>query len=468
MRLSTFWGALAPSGIVPAWALAITGAIALAGCGGEGTNQSLEEGERLFADSGCRFCHTLEQAGASGTKGPNLDTSQPDAETVIRRVTDGGNGMPAFGEKLSADQIEALGAYVSSAATGSLAGVAAFEPDDTELSDCRPRGDTGCYEQAFANLTFEQGPAVALDLLQRRSGTDDTVAADCHRIAHSMGAAALVRFSDDVGTSFARGSAVCSSGYYHGILERSFAGVEEDELGEKAAALCNDGILQRQPFLAFQCRHGLGHGLMIETGYELPVALDACDALNVDQRAACHDGVFMENFSSSYGVSSDYLRDDDLLYPCNDVVSERKYSCYIIVTGRIYDVLGSWKATAEECRAAEPDWQYVCFRSFGRDAISRNSYDQGTARRLCKLTREWEGECVLSVALHIANEERGLRGAARFCRSSQVQLRVYCYTGLGITASVLIPDPNRRQRDCDRLTSDPREAFACSTGQFPA
>ena len=44
--------------------------------------------------SACGGCHTLADAGASGTVGPNLDESQPSAELVVDRVTNGQGGMP--------------------------------------------------------------------------------------------------------------------------------------------------------------------------------------------------------------------------------------------------------------------------------------------------------------------------------------------------------------------------------------
>ena len=41
-------------------------------------------GAQVFASAGCGGCHTLEAAGSSGTVGPNLDESQPDARAHDR------------------------------------------------------------------------------------------------------------------------------------------------------------------------------------------------------------------------------------------------------------------------------------------------------------------------------------------------------------------------------------------------
>ena len=84
--------------------------------GGEGDPVA---GKEVFLGaSGCGSCHTLADAGTSGTIGPNLDESQPTAELAVDRVTNGQGVMPAFGDSLSEQQIADVAAYVSTAAGG--------------------------------------------------------------------------------------------------------------------------------------------------------------------------------------------------------------------------------------------------------------------------------------------------------------------------------------------------------------
>ena len=73
-------------------------------------------GEAIFASAGCANCHTLADAGSTGTVGPNLDQAKPAASLVIERVTNGQGGMPPFKGKLSRAEIAAVAAYVSSVA----------------------------------------------------------------------------------------------------------------------------------------------------------------------------------------------------------------------------------------------------------------------------------------------------------------------------------------------------------------
>jgi cytochrome c6 len=74
--------------------------------------------EVFLGESGCGTCHTLADAGTSGTIGPNLDEAQPPFELVVERVTNGMNPMPSFADSLSEQQIRDVAAYVSTAAGG--------------------------------------------------------------------------------------------------------------------------------------------------------------------------------------------------------------------------------------------------------------------------------------------------------------------------------------------------------------
>ena len=72
---------------------------------------------------------------------------------------------------------------------------------------------------------------------------------------------------------------------------------------------------------------------------------------------------------SSYGVRSKWLKDDDLIYPCNAVVQRAKYQCYLIQLARIGPALGfDWQRIAATCRESEPEFVVVCFQSIGREA----------------------------------------------------------------------------------------------------
>jgi len=98
-------------------ALIATGAaLALAGCGGSdngGSSSNDDAGAKVFSDAGCKNCHTLKAAGATGSVGPDLDKLQPSADLVVKQVNSGGGVMPSFKGKLSDAQIKDVADYVS-------------------------------------------------------------------------------------------------------------------------------------------------------------------------------------------------------------------------------------------------------------------------------------------------------------------------------------------------------------------
>ena len=83
---------------------------------GEAAAGDAAAGKAVFTSAGCVGCHTLADAGATGTVGPNLDKAKPSADLVVARVTAGKGPMPPFKGQLSAQQIADVAAYVSSVA----------------------------------------------------------------------------------------------------------------------------------------------------------------------------------------------------------------------------------------------------------------------------------------------------------------------------------------------------------------
>ena len=108
-------------------AMGIAASLAAAGCGGGSSGSSASasaggasvsggagsaQGKEIFT-ANCSGCHTLADAGATGSVGPNLDELQPDLARVKKQVINGGTIMPAFKGKLTDAQITAVAKYVA-------------------------------------------------------------------------------------------------------------------------------------------------------------------------------------------------------------------------------------------------------------------------------------------------------------------------------------------------------------------
>ena len=339
-----------------------------------------------------------------------------------------------------------------------------FVPDSTTLSECG--GSYACLEQAFGNIAHAQGPRRAIAVFDAQFPLNENVERNCHRIVHAIGSATYARYDGNVARTFAEGSSVCASGYYHGVLERAFVGItSKTTLGKVARELCVDAGIRRRGFLDYQCRHGLGHGFMIQTGYDLPTALALCSGLGSGwDRVTCTSGAFMENVSTRFGYRSQWLDEDDPLFPCNRVAAIHRRSCYVRATTWVLQVEhNDFSRAANRCAQAASRWASACFRGFGRDAVVEARYRNFVqVRELCSLAGRHVGECYLGAARTFGDGEGrvGARTAARFCRTAPARERVKCAAGLGIVVGLIHETRETRRRACVELIV--RYAAACT------
>ena len=333
-----------------------------------------------------------------------------------------------------------------------------FKPDGTRLAACG--ADRACLEQAFGNLAYYKSPKNALRVFRERMATDPAVESGCHRIAHIIGSASLARYHGNVPEAFAQGDSTCWSGYYHGILERSFQGVRTATgFTNMARSVCSGAELRRSLWLTYQCVHGLGHGLMIQTGYNLPFSLGICEKLAAEwDRSSCTGGIFMENISagqtSAYGVKSPWLRDNDPVYPCDSpVVKGRELYCYLMVTSHVLQTNGNdWQATAKVCARVASAWVRTCFESYGRDADGQTRQNPTEVRRLCRLAGPNERDCLYGAARDMtSNYSNGTR-ASILCRTERAGLRAYCFRGIGTVLGTISTDEPGRRHACAEVT----------------
>jgi hypothetical protein len=360
--------------------------------------------------------------------------------------------MPSFGGQLSSREISQVAAFVADTSRSSGKAVV-FKPDDRSVQGCLSNGEAGCLRQAFANIAFRRGPKQALTLLGQDDLSVPAVHADCHQIAHAIGHGGFAHYHDRAAPALAQGAMTCNSGYYHGVIERAFAGVPRERVTRIARGLCTGRAVTREEFLLYQCVHGLGHGLMIYSGLDLPWSLKACDRLRSDfDRVSCTGGVFMQNLMPGMGTSR-YLRKKDPIYPCNVVAKRHKVYCYLMVTSRILEVDGyDWRKTAQWCRRSEPGWVATCFQSFGRDASGASQYRPRRTIELCLRAGRDAGECVYGAARDYGNNYAGGPKAAELCAATPAQYRGRCYEGIGTILGALHRLGPERRAACNAVT----------------
>ena len=183
------------------------------------------------------------------------------------------------------------------------------EPSDLSLTQYMELYES---DNAMTRFLREYGPSETVKSLLEGSKRTN---ADCHQRAHDAGRMAYELFG---AAAFYLSSHECQAGTYHGATEALFRDRGTTNLREDVSVLCSYASVS---FYYLQCLHGVGHGLMAWTSYELHDALSLCEELELPRdHRACYSGVFMENviggLSGLMGHVTEYLSDDPH-YPCN-------------------------------------------------------------------------------------------------------------------------------------------------------
>jgi hypothetical protein len=203
---------------------------------------------------------------------------------------------------------------------------------------------------------------------------------------------------------------------------------------------------------------------MIYTRYDMPRSLKTCDALEDSwDQTSCTGGVFMENLSSSYGVKSKWLRDDDPIYPCNSVAERHKVYCYLMVTSRILPTVGyDFAKASKACRKSERAWIPTCFQSLGRDASGHSRQNPDQILRYCGTAGDMIGDCIYGAARDMSSNYAGGKEAAVLCTKAPAGVRARCFDGIGTILGGLHESAEARRAACAAITT--RYRAACTRG----
>lgn len=300
----------------------------------------------------------------------------------------------------------------------------ASPPVREALEDCsRTVGppETACYLEHVRRRARAAGAEAALEMVSELARRNSEVEADGHAFVHAVGMAAYRR-AERVHEAFERCTDIFQSGCHHGVIQAHFTAL--DSVGRRDIRnVCAPYRKGSRDLLRFQCHHGLGHGLTMYYGHDLPRALRGCDALEDEtSRSSCYGGAFMENVvhatnprhpASETGESGERggtgwapVDPDDPHHPCSAVHERYRTACYELQTSVMLHLNdGDLGQTVRDCENAPRDQRDDCFESLGR-SISIRAYDD-------------------------------LDRAARLCRVGADHLRPFCFQGLAHTMMIL-------------------------------
>lgn len=287
----------------------------------------------------------------------------------------------------------------------------------------------------------------------------DRIRIDCHNRAHQFGRMSYEKFGDEV---LKLNLPECHSGFYHGAIEAYFKKNGTDNLKDKLSVICPSNL---NVFFTHQCRHGIGHGLMAWSSYDLPSTLDYCSLIDDDLgKSSCRSGAFMENIVGSLTESPEakalghftkYLSDDPQ-YPCNVVKDEYKGDCYFLQTDRMFSLSRTgFQGVVDECMKTPEHLHYICFASMGRTVggVDRGRPEQ--AIRDCQLIPNHTDrvQCITAVAKDYLWDPSGQEGGLRFCSLVPPEDgMIECYKGLSEHARAVMSS-DQLKNFCTRVPS---------------
>jgi hypothetical protein len=343
---------------------------------------------------------------------------------------------------LAALSIIVFGPSLSGRSSAEVARRAAAESSKTASAGCSgaSANDYACYQERYRDLVRAAGVEAAFAELKDEYEKNEFVRANCHPLVHVIGSVAAELYGD-LPATYAQGDPLCGSGYYHGATASFVAKIGAERMLEAGDTLCAElGEHPKHSAYHRNCVHGLGHGFMVAQKNELFAALEACDTLSDSwEREHCYGGVFMENIMAEGDTvhPSRYLKADQLLYPCTDVETRYRDSCYLRQTAYALKMQDNdFSKVFDLCRGVEDDHRPACYQGLGRNAAVRSfrysisdMAEINSTSVLCTLGKDYEARsnCIIGAVQSLINTYNSDAWAKALCDSfDSADLRSLC------------------------------------------
>lgn len=263
--------------------------------------------------------------------------------------------------------------------------------------------------QDFAKLTREIGLQKAYELVKIKFPANDTGAHDFAHIigivAHETGGMANLKFCD---TAY-------NYGCYHGFIEDFIS-----KNTVSAVAQIEDGCIALGSVHAPSCLHGIGHGVMVDSSYNLNSALKNCASLQQTSQIYCWDGVFMERIVGSMQTPEDkvVMTKDTLREPCDSVSTTYKQQCWRNqVSAWLPFFTGNTKEVGKQCNLIEREYQKTCFESLGLLVTITTGQNHQALISACQVFPENQisDDCLIGAMKELLFEGKNPQIAATLC-----------------------------------------------------
>jgi hypothetical protein len=239
----------------------------------------------------------------------------------------------------------------------------------------------------FSNLSEEKGAVYAFEVLKLAKAPPNT---DMHLLGHVVGDALYIEKGIE-------GIKYCTQDFRnacsHSVVVGELLKNGKESL-ENISVACKSAPGGKGAYT--MCYHGLGHGVLAFTNYDLPQAFKMCEQLGTDEyqnqeASECAGGVIMEIISGGFHdlqkwtvARPKYLEPLKPLELCNKdyVFSHAKTICYTYITPFLFEAAGADISSPTEkdfaqafqfCKSIHPDqanYRNTCFGAFGKEFVT--------------------------------------------------------------------------------------------------
>ncbi|HWY80087.1 MAG TPA: hypothetical protein VNW29_07055 [Candidatus Sulfotelmatobacter sp.] len=231
-------------------------------------------------------------------------------------------------------------------------------------------------------LVKNHDPRIALEILRVEVKTNNALSRNCHELTHEIGHIAFkkyktfekaIQFQDEI----------CNSGYMHGILESYF---EENKttITQAVHKICLG--YKKSNYNAWECYHGIGHGIMFATNNNVPKSITLCKSLlNNFAYSACVNGIFMQNFTTDNFIHpTKYVSKHNYFYPCIQQQYQDMSNCYEYAPIYFLNLhANSYSQALEWCESAPYLFIASCASGVGSEMTKQNINNPMLAKIIC-------------------------------------------------------------------------------------
>lgn len=336
----------------------------------------------------------------------------------------------------------------------------------------------------FRTLAREKGAPYAFDVLLEARLPQHI---DVHLVGHVIGAILYEQEgAEGIDTCTQDFRNACS----HSVVIGAFLDRGEAALDE-VAQVCRKAPGGAGAYT--MCFHGLGHGVLAYTGYDLPAAVSMCDRTGTSmyqyqESAECVGGTIMEMIDGVHDPQAweekrdDTFREEDPLYPCSAsfMPNTAKGICYTYLTPHLFTAAGVSMEQFDDVQlsrvfslcaplAGNTQLRNACYGGFGKEFVglvrdrdiraigSMSPEELARIRTWCAQAGDTNGEAACNqqaLASLFWGGENEPDAAIAFCTLAEGNVRNACYRDLADAVSYYLAGTLKGATVCRELPED--------------